>query len=106
MTAIILIIEGTYLSSIIGDQEPKTVCDELKSMYKLTSEARVDRYLSKYHGLRMEQSKTVMSYVNILRELENKLSELVSSVKDMKNVRVLLLGLRDEFSVTAEDIRA
>lgn len=54
----------------------------------------------------MDSSESIMSYVNRLRELENKLAEIGSHEKDKEKGRALLRGLRDEFNITAEVIRA
>lgn len=75
-------------------------------MYKSTSEANVDAYLSKYQSINTETSETVMSYASKLRELENKLAEIGSPVTDKEKRRALLRGLREELNVTAEVIRA
>lgn len=86
LTKIFLTNEDTCLSHVIGDRESKNVLNKLKCMYKSASEATVDSYLSRHQSINMDISETVMSYVNNLRELENKLAEIGSSVDDKQKI--------------------
>lgn len=78
----------------------------LNGVHKLSSEASVDVYLSQYQFRTMDLNKNVMRYVNLLRELENILSESGSHISDKEKSLALISGLRKEFSVSVEVIRA
>lgn len=71
LTTILFNVEDFCLSHVTGDREPKVFWDKLKSMYKSTSEANVDTYLSRDQAINMEPSESVMAYVSKLPELEN-----------------------------------
>lgn len=47
-----------------------------------------------------------MAFVNQLQEIENKQSEVGHHISNKEKLRALLRGLRSEFNVSAEVIRA
>lgn len=106
VTNLFLTIEDTCLSSVISLRNPKDIWDTLKEMFKSTSEASIDSYLVQYQQLSMRSTEKIMAYVNRLREIENKLAEIGHPVSDKDRRRTLLRGLRTDFAVTAEVIRA
>ena len=106
VTNLLLSIDDSCLSAVISLRDPKEIWHTLKDMFKSTAEASIDAYLSQYQNMKMRTSEKVMQYVNRLRELENKLIEIGHTLSDKDKRRTLLKGLRPEFSVTAEVIRA
>lgn len=102
----LLTIEDSCSASVINLRDPKVIWEHLKDTFQATSKASIDTYLTQYQSMRMTGDEKVMSYVNRLKILENKLAEIGHIVDDDEKRRALLKGLREEFSVTAAVIRA
>lgn len=54
--------------------------------------------------MKMTATEKVMEYVNRLKELENKLTDMGHNISDTEKRRTLLRSLRPEFDVTVEVI--
>lgn len=75
-------------------------------MFEAVSSGRKDAYLTQYQSLKMEPDENVMLYVNMISSLENKLAAIGYEIPMDEKRRVLLRGLRDEFSVIIGVVRA
>lgn len=106
LTNIILTIDDTCNAAVITLRDPKEVWDKLGSMYRKVLDARIDAPLVHLQKVKMHSSERIMEYVNRITEIENKLAGVGHLVDSAEKKRVLLRGLRKEFTVTAEVIRA
>ena len=76
VTNLLLSIEDSCSATVINLRDPAEIWDRLKQMFKSTSEARIDAYLEQYQNVRMAPSEKIMTYVNRLNELENRLANI------------------------------
>lgn len=105
LSHIIITIDDSCSAAVITLRDPKEVWNTLKEMYKAVSEARVDAYLAHFQLMKMDPSETVMSYANRLTNMVNKLAAVGHSIPESDKKRVLLRGLREEYSVTVGVVR-
>ena len=75
-------------------------------MYKGVSDACINTYLEKIQFLKMDDDEKIMEYVNRLVEVENNLEGVGHVLSEKDKIRALLIGLREEYEVTAKVIRA
>lgn len=85
-------------------RDPKEIWETLKNTIQSVSEASINAYLVQYQNIRMPEYEKIVRYVNRLREVQNKFAE-IGHKPETDERRVLLRGLREEFSITAEVIR-
>ena len=106
VTNLLLTIEDSVSAAVISLRNPKEIWDILQKTNQQVSEASIDAYLAQYQNVRMAPDEKVMTYVNRLKHLENKLAEVGHNISKTEKRRTLLRGLREEFAVTAEVVRA
>lgn len=105
LTTLLLTIENPVVASVISLRSLMQVRDDLKDMFESVSKASIDALLIQLQNFRMKPDERIMSYVNRLVEIENKLVSIGHRVDNEEKLRALLRGLRSEFGVTAKVVR-
>lgn len=75
-------------------------------MYKESSAASVDSFVFQYQNLMMKPSEKLIQYVNLIKNLENRLTAIGHAVGDVEKKIFLLRGLRFDYAVIAGVVRA
>lgn len=106
LTIIILTIDDSRNASVITLRDLQCVWHTLRGIYATASEARIDVSLSQYHIMKIEAIEKLMTYINRLSEVENKLAAVGHIVTDSEKRKALLRGLQEEYSTMVGVIRA
>ena len=106
ISIILLSIQQECLAPVISMRNPQMIWTTLKDMFESSSQANFDALLVQYQQLTMHESENVMQYVNRVVEMENNITSAGHKLSGDDKKRVLLRGLRSEFSVISGVARA
>ena len=106
LSTILLLVHDSYVSPVLHLKEHKKVWDTLKAQYETVNQASKDALLERYQNSKMGNNEQVLQYRAQLSEIEAKLTAVGYAPNDEEKLRALLRGLRPEFAITAEVIRA
>lgn len=86
--------------------DTKLICNKLAMLFETATEANIGAYLVRYQSIQMKSNETVLQFVNCMREIENRFAAVGHVLTNAEKKIVLLQGLRQDFAVTVNVIRA
>ena len=92
-------------ASVIDFEDPKAVWDTLQAQFNTVSNAAIESYLETHQTMKMRISEGVMTYINRLTTMENRLTAIGKPLLRDEQRRALLRGLLPEFANIADLIR-
>ena len=103
---ILLAISESCCAPVVNIEDPKNAWEKLQKTYESMSKAHMDAFVTQLQAIKMNATEKIMDFVNRIKTLENKLAAVGYTVDADEKRRILLRGVREEYSIPVQVIRS